>query len=251
MNQDKFTVTEHLEELRGRIIISLAALAVCAAASFANMRGIWAVLAAPVGKLIFLKPAEALVTDIKLSFFSGLLLAMPVILYQAWAFISPALLDIERKYAGFMAFVSYLLFAGGIAFSFFGVMPVGIKFLLNYSGGMIEPTIAVSAYISFVMAFVLAFGLIFQFPLIVLLLAKAGIVTPAWLASKRRHVILVIFIAAAILTPGPDIFSQFLMALPTYVLFEISVVLARIFVKNGNKSEVAAVKSGKGRQSGK
>lgn len=225
---NKLTIVEHLEELRKRIIICLITVFIVGFFCFFYIDNILLILSKPVGKLIFLKPTEAFVTKIKLSFYSAVFISMPVILYQIWKFINPGLIEIERRILYLAIPCSYLLFISGVTFAFFGVLPTGMKFLLNYGTENIQPMISVSSYISFVMIFLLAFGIIFQLPLVVLLLTKLGIVTPEWLIRHRKYAILVIFIIAGIITPGPDIFSQFLMAIPTLILYELSILLSRL-----------------------
>jgi len=226
----KLTLVQHLEELRKRIIICLATIFIAGFFCFFYADNILSILSKPVGKLVFLKPTEAFVTRIKVSFYSGLFVSMPVIIYQIWKFVNPGLLEIERRTLYWTIPFSYLLFIFGVTFAFLGVLPTGMKFLLNYGTENIQPMISIGSYISFVMIFLLAFGFIFQLPLIVLLLTKLGVVTPEWLIRHRKYAILVIFIIAGVITPGPDIFSQFLMAIPTLLLYEISILLAK-FIK--------------------
>ena len=153
---------------------------------------------------------------------------MPVIIYQIWKFVNPGLLKIERHYLYWIIPGSYLLFVTGITFAFFAVLPVGMKFLLSYGAENIQPMLSVSAYVSFVMSFLLVFGIVFQLPLVILLLTKLGVVTPEWLVTNRKYAILGIFILSGILTPGPDIFSQFLMAIPTLLLYELSILISKL-----------------------
>lgn len=227
MSAENFTLVQHLEELRKRIIICLIIVFIIGFFCFFYVDNILLILSKPVGKLIFLKPTEAFVTRIKVAFYSGLFISMPVIIYQIWKFVNPGLLEIEKRYVYWLIPFSYLLFVFGTVFAFFGVLPTGMKFLLNYGTENVQPMISISSYVSFVMIFLLVFGIVFQLPLVVLLLTKLGIVTPKWLIKNRKYAILCVFILAGMLTPGPDIFSQFLMAIPTLFLYEISILLSK------------------------
>ncbi|MDO8734970.1 MAG: twin-arginine translocase subunit TatC [Elusimicrobiota bacterium] len=226
--QEKLTLVQHLEELRKRIIICLIVVFACGIFCFFYTDKILSILSNPVGKLIFLKPTEAFLAKIKLSFYGGIFISMPVIIYQIWKFLNPGLIEIERRYFLWIMPFSYLLFLSGVLFAFFAVLPVGMKFLLGYGTENITPMISVGSYISFVGIFLIAFGIVFQLPVVVLFLTKLGIVTPKWLSVNRKYAILIIFILSGILTPGPDIFSQFLMAIPTLLLYEISILLSKL-----------------------
>lgn len=145
-----------------------------------------------------------------------------------WKFINPGLIKTERQYIYWVVPLSYFLFVSDILFAYVGVLPVGIKLMLNYKTENIQPMISVSSYISFMMIFLLAFGIIFQLPVAVLLLTKLGIITPKWLSKNRKYAILVIFILSGVITPGPDIFSQFMKAIPTLFLYGISILFSRM-----------------------
>lgn len=228
----KLTLVQHLEELRKRLIICLITIFVVGFFCFFYTDNILSILSKPIGKLVFLKPTEAFIIRIKIAFYSSLFVSMPVILYQVWEFVSPALIETERYILRWIIPFSYLLFVFGVALAFFGVLPTGIKFLLDYGTENIQPMISINSYISFVITFLLAFGIIFQLPLVVLFLTKLGIVSPKWLIQQRKYAILVIFIISGIITPGPDIFSQFLMAIPTLLLYEISILLSKFMVSS-------------------
>jgi len=227
-HNEPLTLVEHLEELRKRIIICLLSIFICAVVCYFYSDKILMLLSTSIDKFVFLKPTEAFVARIKVSFYSGLFVSMPVVIYQIWKFVYPGLLEIERRVLYWIVPFSYLLFVFGVIFAFFVVLPIGIKFLLNYGTENIQPMISIGSYISFVTIFLLAFGIIFQLPLVILLLTKLGIVSPKWLITNRKYAILIIFILAAMLTPGPDIFSQFLMAIPTLLLYEISIFLSKL-----------------------
>lgn len=222
------TIIEHLEELRRRLLIALAAFAVGTAVSFAFVEQIMAVLLRPVGRVVFLAPTEAFFVRLKVAALAGVFLSLPVTLFQVWRFVSVGLTRTERRYALGLLPAAIILFAGGGAFAFLAILPVGVKFLLSYATPSLEPMISVQAYTSFATAFVLAFGLVFQLPIVILMLARLGVVTPAALAAGRKYALLGIVALSAILTPGGDVVSQLLMAVPTYLLYEASIWVARL-----------------------
>lgn len=223
MTDRQMTLVGHLDELRGRILISLAAIAVGACVAFLNIRPIVSYLARPVGNLVFLSPTEAFMAYFKLAFFAGLFLASPVILFQLWGFISSALNEKEQRTFLFFLPFSVALFLGGAAFAFFIVIPLALKFLINFAGPEVLPVISISKYLSFITVLMLMFGIVFELPVAIVILSKLGLVAPAALKRNRKWAILGIFIAAAALTPTPDAFTQILMAIPMILLYEISI----------------------------
>jgi|ERR1035437_3728702 sec-independent protein translocase protein TatC len=228
-SSERYTLTEHLKELRTRIIIILIAVVLCSLIAYLFIDKILGILTAPGGKMIFIKPAEAFFARLKISMLAGGLISLPVILYQVWKFVNPGLFKMEKVYLSFAMIFSYVLFLAGAAFAFYFVLPVGVKFLLGMGTQNIQPLISVSSYIDFLMIFIFAFGLIFQLPLVILVLAKMGIVSPKGLAKSRKYVLVGVFVLGAIFTP--DVFSQFMMAMSTYLLFEISVFFSRFVYK--------------------
>ncbi len=221
------TIIEHLEELRVRLLISLGALGAMTAVSLLFVERILAVLLRPVGRVVFLAPTEAFFVRLKVAALSGVFLSLPVVLYQIWRFVSVGLTTAERRYTLSLLPAALVLFVAGGAFAFLAILPIGVRFLLSYQTENLVPMISVQAYTSFAMTFVLAFGLLFQLPVVILFLARLGIVTPATLAAGRKYALLAIVVASAVLTPGGDIVSQLLMAAPTYLLYEASIWIAR------------------------
>lgn len=222
------TLIEHLEELRVRLLISLAALAAATAICFLFVERILTLLIRPVGQVVFLAPTEAFFVRVKVAALAGVFLSLPVLLFQVWRFVSVGLTPTERRYTLSLLPASLALFIGGAAFAFFAILPVGVRFLLSYQTPSLVPMISIGAYTSFATAFVLAFGLVFQLPIVILFLVRLGVVTPASLAAGRRYALLAIVVASAVLTPGTDVFSQMLMAAPTYLLYEASIWIARL-----------------------
>lgn len=232
MHDKKITVIGHLEELRVRIIKSLIVISVVSCYVYSIAGRLLAIVARPVGKLIFTEPAEAFLSYVKIALWGGLILSSPFVIYQLWQFISAGLKPQERKYIALFGPFSFVLFAAGGAFGYCVIIPVGIKLLLSFSSDYLVPMISVSNYISFVGMLVVAFGIVFQLPLLCLFLTKTGIITPTFLTRKRRHAIVIIFIVAAALTP-PDIVSQFLMAIPLLVLYELGILLSKVAGRRG------------------
>lgn len=231
------TIIEHLEELRRRLLFAVLAFAAGLVVSFLFVEPILALLIRPIGRVVFLAPTEAFFVRLKVAALAGAFLSLPVVLYQVWRFVGVGLTRGERRYALSLLPFSLLLFVGGAAFAFFAILPVGVKFLLGYQTEQLTPMISIGAYLSFATAFVLAFGVVFQLPLVILFLARLGIVTPASLAAGRKYALLGIVILSAVLTPGGDVVSQALMAIPTYVLYEVSILIARAVAPRPSRQE--------------
>lgn len=179
------------------------------------------------GNLVFLSPAEAFVTRIKLALAGGFVLAIPYMLAQVRAVAKPFLGERQRKIALLLIPLAFSLFLAGGAFGYFVLLPIALKFLLAFGGPELEPMLAFAPYVGFVMMLVLPLGLIFQMPVVAVFLTRIGVLDPRTVAGRRKYAILVIFIVSAVLTP-PDVFSQLLMALPLWLLFEVSLLVARV-----------------------
>jgi sec-independent protein translocase protein TatC len=220
-------VTDHLEELRWRIIFSLLVFAGATVVSwmFVDRALLW--LARPVGSFIFTTPAEAFLVRLKLAASIGVIIAFPFLLYQVWSFVEVALEMRERTLIKSVLPASCGLFYLGGAIALFGVVPLAAHFLLAFGGPALRPMITLDAYLSFVTWMIIGFGLFFQLPLAIVALSRAGIVNPWKLTLYRKHAVVFILIAAAVLTPGPDIISQLILATPSYLLFEISLIIAK------------------------
>lgn len=230
MHDRPMTIVEHLEELRRRLLIAFAALGVGAAIGFAFVDRVLDLLIRQlqVPHVVFFAPAEALFIRIKIALLLGVFIGLPVILYQLWAFVAVGLTGAERRAVRGLLPPSLVLFALGAAFGVFVIMPVGVRVLLGYQTEKVQPMLAVGPALSFLMAFMLAFGFIFQLPIAVVFLVRMGLVSPATLAAGRRYAIVGIAVLSAVLTPGTDVVSQMLMAVPTYALYELSIWLARL-----------------------
>ena len=244
MSDDKLPLTSHLEELRKRLLICLAAVGVGFALAYGFSEQLFEILSRPLTRImpddssfIFTGLTEAFFTYLKLAFFAGLGLATPVILHQVWRFVSPGLYENERKSAVPFVLLATLFFVVGVLFGYFQVLPIAFKFFLGYNSEHIRMLPSIKLYLSFTCKFLLAFGIVFELPIIILFLSRIGLVTHHQLRANRRIVIVAIFIVAAFLTP-PDVVSQTLMAVPLLVLYEISIVIARIFGKKPAADEV-------------
>lgn len=219
---------EHLEELRHRLFYVLGALGGMIVVSFFFSRQLMTlVISRGPAELQTLAPAEAFSAHLSLSLVAGILVSSPVIFYQFWRFVSPGLREKERKTAVRAAFVSVLLFLAGVAFAWFLMLEPAINVFRSFETGNIVGHWSLANYISFLGKFIIIFGITFQLPVLVLMLVRLGVVTPKDLAKYRRHIIVGLLIAAAILTP-PDPLTQIMLTLPLYILFELSLLTARI-----------------------
>jgi len=225
----------HLEELRDRLIKASIAVGIGFLAAYGFKEKLFEILIHPLvsvmGKgdtLIFTGLPEAFFTYVKVAFIAGFMIASPVVLYHFWMFVTPGLYQKERKVLLPIIFLSALFFVGGALFGYFVAFPVGFKFFLSFSNERIQAMPTMREYLSFSATMLLAFGVVFELPLVLTGMSRLGLVTPEFLRKNRKYAILIIFIVAAILTP-PDVISQVLMAVPLMVLYEVSIVGARVF----------------------
>lgn len=235
--QEKIPFTEHLEELRKRLIICFTAVGIGFVLSYGFKEKLFQILTRPLirvmqtgDKLIFTGLPEAFFTYLKVAFLSGIILAAPVIFYQFWMFVAPGLYDKEKRLMAPIVFLSTFFFVGGAFFGYFIVFPYGFKFFLGFASEIIRPLPSMREYLGFASKLLLVFGLVFELPLIITFLARLGIVSVSFLKKNRKYALLLFFVGAAILTP-PDVVTQIMMALPLMVLYEISIIGARIFGK--------------------
>lgn len=217
----------HLDELIRRARFSLIALVFFTIGGYFFVDQILAFLAQASGGFVFTRPTEAFIARLKIAFSIGFLAAVPIILYQAWRFVATALTWPERRITLLFLPLSYALFCLGALCACFVVAPAAINFFLSFATPDLRPMISINAYLGFFIYLTLAFGLLFELPLIVYFLVLLGVATPESLAYYRRHVLLGLAIAAAVLTPGPDPFSQLALLLPTYILYEFSIIFVR------------------------
>lgn len=237
---DEMTLTEHLNELRKRLIRSFIAVFVGFLACYAFAEQLFDILMEPMvqvlhnSNFIYTYPPEAFFTYLKISFVAGFFLVSPYLFYQAWLFVAPGLYQNERKYLVPIAIFSAVFFTVGALFGYFVVFPFGFEFFASYSTDKIVFTPKLSEYLSFALKLLFAFGVVFELPLVIFFLARLGLVTAQGLRRVRKYAILVIFIVAAILTP-PDVFTQTLMAGPMILLYELGILAAQLFGKEKKK----------------
>ena len=236
-NQSEMPFLEHLEELRWRIMWSLLALILCVGVSFAILLKYDAIkfLAQPVlpylqgAKLVYTHPAGAFKITMSLAFALGGVLASPVLMYQFWSFMSPALHKHEKKVVVPVLVFGVLLFLAGVALAFYALIPLTLGMLLRVQSSVLQPMISVTEYFDFAISFSLIMGAVFEMPIVVLALTALGIVTPAFLNKYRRHALVLCLVASAFITPGADPFSLAAVALPLIGLYEVSVICS-VFV---------------------
>lgn len=238
---DKQTLLEHLGELRKSILISVAAVGIAAVLCFSYNEVLLNIVTYPLRsinqQLIVTGVTEAFFVKLQLSFLAGFILAFPIVSWAVWRFFKPALYPHERKYIYTLFPITIILFVTGVLFAYFGILPLVLNFFVYIAGQNLETMFKVDQYVSFVMSFALPFGLVFELPVVTFFLTKIGVVKPELLSRNRKYAILIIVILAGVLTPGPDPISQVMMAVPVYVLYEVSVIVAKMTKPRANSSE--------------
>jgi sec-independent protein translocase protein TatC len=231
-HEDRLTLVEHLDELRTRLIVSIAVFGVALGLCFWQNHLLLDIANGPLpdnrDRLLTFGVAEPFTTTLMVAGYSALLLALPVLLYQVYAFVLPAFSDSERRVVTPLLFVIPLLFIAGVVFAYFVVMPAATKFLLNFNDDQFNVQVRARDYYGFFVTTLLAVGLIFQVPVGILAATRLGIVTPQQLSENRRYAYLIIAILAAAL-PGVDPVTMLIEMVPLVLLYELSIVLARIF----------------------
>lgn len=225
------TLTEHLADLRSCLLKSIAALVVATGISVYFLQTIMDVLTSAAKELYYMRPAEAFMIYMKVALLSGLLLASPFMLYELYAFVRPALTWRERKFTLLCIPLALLLLIAGMLFSYSFVFPRGLEFFLGFAAGKVNPLISMESYLDFMLMLVVPFGFAFNVPVILTLLAYMGLISSRLLMKFQRHVILVAFIIAGVITPTPDIITQTLLAVPLILLYEVSIVLIRFVLQ--------------------
>lgn len=244
MSEDGMALTDHLGELRKRLMIAAASWLVAFIGCYSFGEQLFERIAEPVrqalpegSSLVFINATEPFFTILKVSALAGLVVAFPVIIWQVWCFVAPGLYAHEKKFAIPFVLFSSLCFGTGTYFGFTFVFPMIFSFLVTYgtSVGGIQAMLSMGAYLTLTTRLLIAFGLVFELPIVIFFLARMGIVDHKWLGKNRKFALLLAFVMGAILTP-PDIFSQASIALPFIVLYEVGIVVARLF---GKKKTVA------------
>jgi len=235
--QSHMTFTEHLEELRWCLLKSLVAVLLAFAVSYYYSDRIFAFMVAPLRRI--LQPGQSLIgtgvadaffLELKVALLAGVFLAAPVIFYQIWRFLSPGLRAEEKKYVIPFVLSATLFFVGGAYFCYWGVLPFAFLYFIDqYRSLGVAPEIRIGEYFTFFFRIVLAFGVAFELPVFTFFLVRIGVWDYRFLWRQFRYAILVIFILAAILTPGPDVVSQVLLAVPLTLLYGVSIAVAYIW----------------------
>lgn len=225
---------EHLEELRWRIIKAI--IGVVIGSIICGIFIDWLMnelLLAPAKHtnpplvLINLKPYGQLVLYMEVIVVGGMILSIPNIFYQFWRFIEPGLLPSESRYISWVVFFSSVCFLGGTVFAYYVILPTALKFFASFGTTEISNNIAINEYFSFIISVIITSGIVFELPMISYFLSKLGILTPGFMKKYRRHAIVVILIIAGMITPGPDVTSQILLAVPLFLLYEISIIISK------------------------
>src|SRR5438309_10235894 len=237
----ELSLIQHLGELRDRLVVAAIAIVITTGVAFYFGTPIIRLLLVPVDcqfiptyvchepptHLVAFSPTENFTTYMRVSLFAGIALAMPVILYEIYAYIDPALLPSERRFIRFLGLPVILLFLLGMSFCYFVLLPNAIKFLINFGSDVIQNQLRASDYLSFVTTFILGLGIVFETPVVIYALVRVRVVRRSWLAQQRRYVFLLVFVVGAVITPTPDPFNQTLVAIPMYLLFELGLFFAR------------------------
>jgi sec-independent protein translocase protein TatC len=229
---------DHLEELRWRIFKAGAAFILCMLGGFAvvHYAHVTAILIKPAlpylpqGKLAVFHPITPFFFELKLAIILGILFSLPIIMFQLWSFLAPALEKRERRVIVPALYGGLLLFALGVSIGYYGAMPVSLKFLYSFQSETSMWMIGMDEYLSFVLGLLLSFGIIFELPVIIMILASLGLVTPKFLRQYRRHFVVIATVVASAMSPGDAVTVTLMMMLPLIVLYEIGIVLA-VFVK--------------------
>jgi sec-independent protein translocase protein TatC len=228
-DEARMTVIEHLEEFRSRLFKIAIAFVIASVVTWIFKARIFDALLEPAGlkELNFMGPAQGLITDVKLALFSAFLLTIPVILYQMWMFVAPAVGGVGRLFTYILVILASSLFLAGVAFGYFAILPVGLQFLLGYAEDRYNELITADTYLPFVTRLLLASGIVFELPAATYVGAKLGLITAPTLRRFRKHALIVNAVLAAALTPSPDPFSMILMAVPMLLMYEASILIAR------------------------
>lgn len=230
---DRMSLIDHLEELRLRIVRAVIAVAVAFVVCWTFVKPIAEFLARPVykvlpgQKLAFLGITDPFIMYVKIAALAGLFVASPIVMYQVWRFIAPGLYSRERRWAAPFVIFGTLFFVGGGAFAYYVAFPFAVEFLVGV-GSEFDPVITVDRYFRFLLYVILGLGVMFELPIVVFLLAQMGIVTPRFLIRHFRWAVLLIFVAAAFITPTPDVVNLCLFAVPTILLYLLGVGAAAL-----------------------
>jgi sec-independent protein translocase protein TatC len=236
IEEKEMTFLEHLEELRWRIIYSFIGVVIGTIIAWVFIDFlVEEVLLRPAKEsgvsLQNLKPFGQIFLYFQIALIAGLIISIPNVFYQFWKFISPALRKHERRYILAIVIFSTICFLGGIAFAYFVMLPLALSFAAQFGTQTIKNEFAVDEYMSIIISVMLAAGLVFELPMLSFFLSKLGILKPSFMRKYRKHSIVIILIAAAVLTPGTDPVSQVILAVPLVLLYEISILVSKFSQK--------------------
>lgn len=225
--EKSLTLTEHLGELRKRIIIALSFFILASTGSLSFSSKCLNVLKYPargvINELFFFSPQEGFLVYLRISFLCGIIISLPVILYEIWMFIAPAIGERFKRYTVFFILIGSSAFITGGLFAYYILIPPSLRFLLSFTKDNLRPVISAGRYISFVTGLILGGGAIFQMPVLSLILTKIGIVNSRILRKKYKHAVIIVFILSAIITPTADVFNMLIFACPLLALYELSI----------------------------
>lgn len=238
---------DHLEELRWRVLWSILSIALGTVIGFALVYyfQVLELLMRPIRRawnddslqLIYLSPADPFFVMLRLAVYTGLILAFPIVVYQVWAFLSPALEKREKRAVIPALYMGLALFLGGVALAYFAALPVTLEFFQRFLSDSLDGTLEINATLGFIVKLLLAFGVVFELPVVILILSVMGLVTPTFLRSKRRHAVVGITVLASFITPGDAITLTIMMMLPLVLLYEFGILLSVGVYKGKKKRE--------------
>ncbi len=239
-DEKRLTILGHIAELRKRLIKSVIAVAITTTLAFIFWHQIFDILILPAQgiNLIFIEMTEMIGTVFRVCLAGGIILAVPYLTYEFIMFVSPALTNKEKKYVYMVVPWVALMFTGGVVFTYFVLLPPAMKFLITFGSDIATPQIKIANYISIVTRLMLAVGLVFELPVVTTFLARLGVVSPKWLAGKRKWAIVLAFLLGAIITPTLDPVNQSLVSVPLIVLYEMSIWLAKLVYRKERRPAI-------------
>ena len=237
----KLSILEHLQELRKRLVKCVIAVLITTIISFVFAKHIFSILILPAKgiNLVYIEMTEMFGTYMTVCLVSGIILAMPFLVYQFLMFVSPGLTRKEKRYVYLILPWIALMFTAGVAFGYFILIPPAAKFLISFGSDIATPQIRISNYISIITRLLLAIGLIFEMPVITTFLSRLGVITPKWLSNKRKPAIIIAFVLGAIITPTFDPVNQTLVAAPLIILYEMSIWLAKLVQRKESRTALS------------
>jgi len=237
-------VIEHLEELRRRLLVCLGFLLAVTVVAFSQGHKLMRWALAPsqglIDNLIFIRPTEVFTSYLKVSLIAGAAISMPVLLYEAWAFLSPAVSSKQKSHIGVWIFFAVVCCVLGVLFSYYGAFPIALRFFLGFAKGIAEPQITIEKYISFFGALMLIGSIVFEIPVVIGLLTDMGFLRSRILQTKRAYAVVIILIVAAVITPTQDIFNMLVFAVPMVLLYELGILIAKLI--ESKKKEPRSIK---------